>query len=119
MALNLSHLGHLVVVTVTLLLTVKSIESTSTKCGSTISLRSFTLTSPNDVPPVCSYKIKAITSKICQIKLEFNSFSLAPPTFQPYSRCLTDKMSSENFELCGENSGQHGKNKLFTVMRSI
>lgn len=100
---------HLVTALVTVLFSAASVLGTNYKCGSTISLRSFSFSSPADVPQECSYKIKAVTSRICQMKLEFNNFSLAPPTFQPYSRCLSDKMKADDLELCGENAGQHGE----------
>lgn len=46
-----------------------------------------------------------------QLRLDFNSFNLAPPTVNPYPACHIDTLSIANldFNLCGENSGQHSK----------
>lgn len=48
---------------------------------------------------------------VCQMKLEFHSFVLMPPTngicSQDYFAFWTDQTVGQNSVLCGENSGQH------------
>ncbi|XP_058446924.1 uncharacterized protein LOC131427595 [Malaya genurostris] len=82
-------------------------------CGGTSLLKSTTLISPAQIGTnganSCAYTIRAINLRICQLRLDFNSFNLAPPTIDPYPVCSTDTLSIQNldFNLCGENSGQH------------
>ncbi|XP_062552459.1 uncharacterized protein LOC134217664 [Armigeres subalbatus] len=83
-------------------------------CGGTSLLKTTTLISPaqigtNGAATSCSYNIRAINLRVCQLRLDFNSFNLAPPTINPYPSCNIDTLSIANldFNLCGENSGQH------------
>ncbi|XP_019538188.2 uncharacterized protein LOC109409219 [Aedes albopictus] len=83
-------------------------------CGGTSLLKTTTLISPaqigtNGAATSCSYNIRAINLRVCQLRLDFNSFNLAPPTVNPYPACHIDTLSIANldFNLCGENSGQH------------
>uniref|UniRef100_A0A182WGK5 CUB domain-containing protein n=1 Tax=Anopheles minimus TaxID=112268 RepID=A0A182WGK5_9DIPT len=81
-------------------------------CGGTSLVKSTTLLSPNNIAAnglTCVYTIRSLNLRICQLRLDFNSFSLAQPTLDPYPKCINDVFSVENmnFDLCGENSGQH------------
>ncbi|XP_058822003.1 uncharacterized protein LOC131683758 [Topomyia yanbarensis] len=83
-------------------------------CGGTSLLKTTTLISPaqigtNGAATSCSYTIRAINLRVCQLRLDFNSFNLAAPTIDPYPICSIDTLSIQNldFNLCGENSGQH------------
>uniref|UniRef100_A0A182LVJ3 CUB domain-containing protein n=1 Tax=Anopheles culicifacies TaxID=139723 RepID=A0A182LVJ3_9DIPT len=81
-------------------------------CGGTSLVKSTTLLAPNSIPASglnCVYTIRSLNLRICQLRLDFNSFSLAQPTLDPYPKCINDVFSVENmsFDLCGENSGQH------------
>uniref|UniRef100_A0A182PH76 CUB domain-containing protein n=1 Tax=Anopheles epiroticus TaxID=199890 RepID=A0A182PH76_9DIPT len=81
-------------------------------CGGTSLVKSTTLLTPNNIAAnglTCVYTIRALNLRICQLRLDFNSFSLAQPTLDPYPRCINDVFSVDNlnFDLCGENSGQH------------
>ncbi|XP_053672181.1 uncharacterized protein LOC128722536 [Anopheles nili] len=81
-------------------------------CGGTSLVKSTTLIAPNDISAnglTCVYTIRSLNLRVCQLRLDFNSFSLAQPTLDPYPRCINDVLSIENlnFDLCGENTGQH------------
>ncbi|XP_052897505.1 uncharacterized protein LOC128304364 [Anopheles moucheti] len=81
-------------------------------CGGTSLVKSTTLLAPNSIAAnglTCVYTIRSLNLRICQLRLDFNSFSLAQPTLDPYPKCINDVFSVENmnFNLCGENSGQH------------
>ncbi|XP_049278383.1 uncharacterized protein LOC125761367 [Anopheles funestus] len=81
-------------------------------CGGTSLVKSTTLLAPNNIAAnglTCVYTIRSLNLRICQLRLDFNSFSLAQPTLDPYPKCINDVFSVENmnFDLCGENSGQH------------
>lgn len=58
----------------------------------------------------CSYRIYSESHRICQLRIDFLSFSLAPPTGD--GLCSTDYLSIEGGStavprICGENTGQH------------
>ncbi|XP_058124070.1 uncharacterized protein LOC131281742 [Anopheles ziemanni] len=81
-------------------------------CGGTSLVKSTNLVAPQNVAANginCVYTIRALNLRICQLRLDFNSFSLAQPTLDPYPRCINDVLSIENldFDLCGENTNQH------------
>uniref|UniRef100_A0A182T0V5 CUB domain-containing protein n=1 Tax=Anopheles maculatus TaxID=74869 RepID=A0A182T0V5_9DIPT len=81
-------------------------------CGGTSLVKSTTLLAPSNIAAsglTCVYTIRSLNLRICQVRLDFNSFSLAQPTLDPYPRCINDVFTVENlnFNLCGENSGQH------------
>uniref|UniRef100_A0A182QD87 CUB domain-containing protein n=1 Tax=Anopheles farauti TaxID=69004 RepID=A0A182QD87_9DIPT len=81
-------------------------------CGGTSLVKSTTLIAPNNIASTgltCVYTIRALNLRVCQLRLDFNSFSLAQPTLDPYPRCINDVFSVQNlnFDLCGENTGQH------------
>ncbi|XP_055543994.1 uncharacterized protein LOC129729448 [Wyeomyia smithii] len=83
-------------------------------CGGTSLLKTTTLISPDQIgtnggATSCSYTIRAFNLRICQLRLDFNSFNLAPPTPDSGSECIVDTLSIQNldFNLCGENTGQH------------
>ncbi|XP_055597885.1 uncharacterized protein LOC129747620 [Uranotaenia lowii] len=81
-------------------------------CGGTSLLKTTTLITPALVSTNCVYKIRAINLRVCQLRLDFNSFNLIGPSITPsvpYPHCSSDVLSVENldFTLCGENSGQH------------
>ncbi|XP_053692383.1 uncharacterized protein LOC128740841 [Sabethes cyaneus] len=83
-------------------------------CGGTSLLKTTTLISPdqigtNGAATSCSYSIRAINLRVCQLRLDFNSFNLASPTIDSGVECTVDTLSIQNldFKLCGENSGQH------------
>uniref|UniRef100_A0A6E8VYM9 CUB domain-containing protein n=1 Tax=Anopheles coluzzii TaxID=1518534 RepID=A0A6E8VYM9_ANOCL len=81
-------------------------------CGGTSLVKTTTLLTPNNIAAnglTCVYTIRSLNTRICQLRLDFNSFSLAQPTLDPYPRCINDVFSVDNlnFDLCGENSGQH------------
>uniref|UniRef100_A0A182JFX4 CUB domain-containing protein n=2 Tax=Anopheles atroparvus TaxID=41427 RepID=A0A182JFX4_ANOAO len=84
----------------------------SLACGGTSLVKSTNLVAPMNVATNginCVYTIRALNLRICQLRLDFNSFSLAQPTLDPYPRCVNDVLSIENldFDLCGENTDQH------------
>uniref|UniRef100_A0A182F2W1 CUB domain-containing protein n=1 Tax=Anopheles albimanus TaxID=7167 RepID=A0A182F2W1_ANOAL len=81
-------------------------------CGGTSLLKTTTLIAPQNVATngmTCVYTIRSLNLRICQVRLDFNSFSLAQPTLDPYPTCINDVLTVDNlnFNLCGENSGQH------------
>lgn len=56
----------------------------------------------------CSYTILASSPKVCQVRLDFETFTLAQP--DPMTNmCKDDYVVFNGLQLCGENSGQHGK----------
>ncbi|XP_052864226.1 uncharacterized protein LOC128276158 [Anopheles cruzii] len=81
-------------------------------CGGTSLVKTTTLIAPTNAGAngvTCVYTIRALNLRICQLRLDFNSFSLAQPTLDPYPVCINDALTVQNmdFNLCGENSGQH------------
>uniref|UniRef100_A0A182NBS7 CUB domain-containing protein n=1 Tax=Anopheles dirus TaxID=7168 RepID=A0A182NBS7_9DIPT len=81
-------------------------------CGGTSLVKSTTLISPNNIAAdglTCVYTIRSLNLRVCQLRLDFNSFSLGQPTLDPYPRCINDvfHVQNLNFDLCGENTGQH------------
>ncbi|XP_049548323.1 uncharacterized protein LOC125959541 [Anopheles darlingi] len=81
-------------------------------CGGTSLVKTTTLISPQNAGTnglTCVYTIRSLNLRICQLRLDFNSFSLAQPTLDPYPTCINDVLTVDglNFNLCGENSGQH------------
>ncbi|KAL1398688.1 hypothetical protein pipiens_008762 [Culex pipiens pipiens] len=84
-------------------------------CGGTSLLKMTTLISPAQIgtnggaASSCTYTIRAMNLRVCQLRLDFNTFNLAQPTADPYPRCVNDVLTIENmdFHLCGANDGQH------------
>ncbi|KAG5677953.1 hypothetical protein PVAND_007666 [Polypedilum vanderplanki] len=65
-------------------------------------------TRPNqNIPATCTYRIHAISGFICQMRLDFQEFSLLPPEPTPFPRCISESMTVGNVTLCGVNNGQH------------
>jgi hypothetical protein len=88
------------------------------QCGQVSLLRTTGLVSPavtRPMPTTCTYRINVINFQVCQMRLDFRTFSMAPPTADaatPYQRCNTDYLQVGNVTLCGENAGQHGEEIL-------
>lgn len=81
-------------------------------CGQLTILRTTGLVSPGinaNMPEVCTYRILAINTLICQIRLDFRSFTLAQPTIDAngFPQCNNDALTVGNITLCGENTGSH------------
>ncbi|XP_046459094.1 uncharacterized protein LOC124205673 isoform X2 [Daphnia pulex] len=92
-------------------------------CGETIIYQNATWESSNlfnleSMPDICVLTIRLNSSEsdkveqepICQIRLDFNQFSIAQPNRQ--SNCVTDNFKAFNAEnhiptICGDNPGQH------------
>ncbi|XP_063702753.1 uncharacterized protein LOC134832601 [Culicoides brevitarsis] len=83
------------------------VSGTFIRCGGSSSHRRLTFSNPKKIPESCVYKFKPTSSKVCMIKLEFNKFSLAQPTIEPFPSCVVDKMTADGISLCGENPGEH------------
>lgn len=95
------------------------------QCGQTSIIRHTGLIPPpaaRPLPPVCTYRINAISFQICQMRLEFRQFTLAGPTVNPltigpaFQKCNDEHLTVSvganvvtTFALCGENAGQHSK----------
>jgi hypothetical protein len=49
--------------------------------------------------------------RTCQIRIDFEAFTLAQPTAEAYVMCKDDQFIVDNipFSICGENKGQHSE----------
>ena len=87
------------------------------QCGRSSILRHTGLVPPpanQQVPQTCTYTIHALSLMICQIRLDFTTFSLSQPTINSmagtvYPICNDGYLQVGNITLCGENSGQHSE----------
>lgn len=95
-----------------LIISISSIQGAKLKCGSSTSSKSFTLTNPDSPPNDCVYKIKKSSSKVCQLKIDFE-INLAPPTFPSYkndlsyTQCVDDYLEIGGHQFCGRETNQH------------
>lgn len=91
------------------------ILSTDIQCGGTTSLKRPILVSPTVQNYVCTYTIRPSSSKVCQVRFDFEVFSLANPTLAQFYQCTVDSFNVRDIVLCGQNSGQHGNNLSFII----
>lgn len=58
---------------------------------------------------MCGYTIQPYSAKVCQLRFEFNSVVLAPPTTTGNSAgaCENQLLDINGMTLCGDLSGQH------------
>lgn len=78
-------------------------------CGTTSATKTTTIVRPKDAPVgVCTYIITGVNANVCQLRIDFNNFTLAQPT-NIYNRsfCYDEEFIAGDVVLCGENGGQH------------
>ncbi|KAJ6643605.1 hypothetical protein Bhyg_08568 [Pseudolycoriella hygida] len=67
----------------------------------------------NHVRSECRYSIRAYSSNVCQLRIDFRFFNLAQPTSgtssKPYAHCADERLSINglDFSLCGLLNNQH------------
>lgn len=78
-------------------------------CGSAATnLKRVTLVAPTTINAGCSYTIKPFNNRVCQLRIDFEIFSLEQPTSASgYPQCVTDIFTVGNLRMCGNNAGQH------------
>ncbi|KAL5277211.1 hypothetical protein ACFFRR_002436 [Megaselia abdita] len=81
--------------------------SSSIKCGASTSSKSFSLVNPSNPPNNCVYTVKPSSSKVCQIRLDFDEMTLAPPRSFNFTQCVDDYLEVGGYRFCGRESGQH------------
>lgn len=76
-------------------------------------MKRVTLAAPAVITSGCSYTIKPFNNRVCQLRIDFETFVLEQPTTASgYPQCVTDIFTVGNLRMCGDNSGQHSKNYL-------
>lgn len=80
-------------------------------CGSVPStLKRVTLAAPAIITSGCSYTIRPFNNRVCQLRIDFETFVLEQPTTASgYPQCVTDIFTVGNLRMCGDNSGQHSE----------
>ncbi|XP_059620666.1 uncharacterized protein LOC132264464 [Phlebotomus argentipes] len=77
-------------------------------CGGTAHLKRVYIEREGPFVTNCNHNIIMINENICQLRLDFESFLLAPPTdIGGVPMCLVDTFQVKDFQLCGVNDGQH------------
>lgn len=87
----------------------KCAVQTDLKCGGTTRLRKVTLRNPAKQKSECTYTIKPMSSKVCQVRIDFDMVLAQPTTPDNNSppKCIDDKLVINDIELCGSNMNQH------------
>lgn len=86
--------------------------SSKVECGSSTSSKSFTLANPSTPPRTCTYNIKAHSSYVCQLRLDFK-IEMAQPTLPTaqnklqYPQCIDDYLEVGGYKFCGSETNQH------------
>ena len=81
-------------------------------CGGTSSSRNIQLLTPANPPRECIYHIKAYSSYVCQLRIEF-AMTLAQPEMPAsdnnlaYAECVHDYLQIGHLRLCGVETKQH------------
>ncbi|KAL5277212.1 hypothetical protein ACFFRR_002437 [Megaselia abdita] len=84
-----------------------AVQGASIKCGASTSSKSFSLVNPSNPPSYCEYTIKRYSSKVCQIRLDLDEMTLAPPRTLSFTECYDDYLEVGGYRFCGRESGQH------------
>lgn len=68
---------------------------------------------------VCTYTIRPSSSRVCQVRFDFEEFSLAGPNIAAFPQCASDRFNVRDIVLCGQNAGQHGNDYVFFSKISV
>uniref|UniRef100_A0A1B0GI96 CUB domain-containing protein n=2 Tax=Lutzomyia longipalpis TaxID=7200 RepID=A0A1B0GI96_LUTLO len=77
-------------------------------CGGSAHLKRVYIERPEVFETSCNHNIIMINENICQLRLDFEEFELAPPfDVGGTPTCIFDNFQVKDFQLCGVNDGQH------------
>ncbi|XP_075167945.1 uncharacterized protein LOC142240117 [Haematobia irritans] len=83
---------------------------TNLQCGGISKLKRTIIKNPSTITSDrCEYRIQAFNANVCQLLIEFQRCELQPPTYNPntHTQECEDQLQIGDFNLCGDNSGQH------------
>lgn len=86
--------------------------SSKVECGSSTSSKAFSLDNPSTPPRTCTYNVKAHSSYVCQLRIDFKIEMAQPtlPTVQnklQYPQCIDDYLEVGGYKFCGSETNQH------------